>query len=317
MSIKALKCPHCLAPLPLSGGKAMVCRFCEHVLVDLPDLWWARPVDVPAWAGRDEDRGKPRVGLSRHRYVLRQKLASGEAADVYLARRDARLSEQVVLKVARGGAGSEGAKALTREWRVLGRLSGSGANGSDYFSRLLPQPVAQGALRMEAGDSAYGVAYRWRSGFRHTLAGVRERHPRGVEPRVAVWMWKRMLEMLTWVHASGFVHGAVRPEHCIVHPTEQGVVLVGWSRAQWRHGSKGAASRPGEDIAASARVIVRVLGGDAARLSSKVPAGLARLVLAQAEDAHHDAWEVREQLVLAAAEAFGPPAYTPFSMDEG
>ncbi len=315
MSIKALKCPNCSAPLPFAGGKAMVCRFCDHVLVDLPDLWWARAVDVPVWVGRPEDRGRPRVGLGRHTYVLREQIATGESSDVYLARRDARLTEQVVIKVARGGLDSDAARALRGEWRTLARLRGSGAGGADHFTRLLPRPVAHGALRADDRAPAIATAYGWRVGFRHTLATVRERYPSGVDPRVAVWMWKRILEMLTWLHSSGFVHGALRPEHCLVHPRAHGVLLVGWSRAHWRHGS--SRSEPADDVAASAEVMARVLGGDVARLPSQVPSALRRLVLARSEGGHHDAWAVHEELVRVAAAVFGPPRYSPLSLDDG
>ncbi|MBX3271070.1 MAG: hypothetical protein KF729_12465 [Sandaracinaceae bacterium] len=305
--IRALACPHCAAPLHPDGGRSTVCAYCGRVLVDLPPTWWARPVAVPPWEGRPDDRGAPRVGLGKHRYALGAKLADGARGEVWRARRDARLTEHVVLRVARD---AEGEAAMRAAYRTIERLRGSGVPGAEHFTRLLPQPVAMGPLRGDA-PAPFAAAHRWREGFVHTLAHVRAKHPGGVEPRVAVWMWKRLLEQLAFVHASGFAHGAVRPEHCLVHPRAHGVVLVGWSAAVWRHGP-GAHARPAIDLAASARVAAHVLRGEAS------PPELAAL-LARAsapERAGDDAWALHDELTRRAADALGPPRHSPLALDD-
>ncbi|MCA9604716.1 MAG: hypothetical protein KC619_03945 [Myxococcales bacterium] len=312
-SIKALTCPHCTAPLHPEGGKSAVCPYCGHLLVDLPATWWARPVPVPPWEGRPEDRGKRRVGLGKHRWVLDTKIGKGDHADVWRAHRDARLTREVVIKIARDADGSA-AKAITAEHRALERLTASGAEGADHFARLLPEPVAVGKLRGD-GPALPAAAYGVPPGFVHDLTKVRARYPKGVDPRVAVWMWKRLLEMLSWVHASGFVHGDVRPEHSIVHPTAHGVMLVGWTAAAWRHGRDGRS--PALDLSASARVFAYVLGGDGGRLSRAVPGTLARLAEATSDPkkAGEDGWRIHGELVRLAYDQFGPAAYVPLSLD--
>ncbi|MFC6935148.1 hypothetical protein ACFQHO_35745 [Actinomadura yumaensis] len=64
-------------------------------------------------------------------------------------------------------------------------------------------------------------------GFR-TLAEVRAAYPGGVDPRDAAWMWRRLLVALGHAHRAGVVHGAVLPEHVLVHPEEHGLVLADW-----------------------------------------------------------------------------------------
>lgn len=145
---------------------------------------------------------------------------------------------------------------------------------------------------------------------------MRARYPGGVDPRVAVWMWKRLLEMLSWVHASGFVHGDVRPEHCLVHPKAHGVMLIGWTQARWRHG--GAVASPATDLSASARIFAYVLGGRDGRAPSGVPGTLARLAESASDPARagDDAWAIHGELVRLAHDQFGPPAYVPLSLDD-
>src|SRR5437773_4261505 len=120
---------------------------------------------------------RPKVRVAGLPYVLLGRLGVGDGCDVFYARRDARLTELVVLKVLRA---PEDADLLAREWSVLQSLHSARAAGAEHFTRLLPQPVAHGAL--DAPDVAARPAsvFGWRSGFVHTLADVARQFPRGV-----------------------------------------------------------------------------------------------------------------------------------------
>ncbi len=164
----------------------------------------------------------------------------------------------------------------------------------------------------------------------HTFDDVRRAHPGGIAPEAAVWLWKRTLDLLGWIHRSGYVHGAVLPAHLLAHARDHGVVLVGFSRAvppgtplpafSATHEShypddiwQGGPARPATDIAMSARAILMLLGGDVRRAPSSVPAALATLLEAQAANsASDDACAVRDALDAAAREAFGAPKFTHF-----
>jgi serine/threonine protein kinase len=68
----------------------------------------------------------------------------------------------------------------------------------------------------------------WRlAGFR-SLSEVRDAFPGGVDPRDAAWMWRRLLVAVGAAHRTGLIHGAVLPEHVMIHPGEHGLVLVDW-----------------------------------------------------------------------------------------
>lgn len=324
-------CPSCGAPLPPpSASRAQRCGYCAALLAPGPGGW--KPV---AQEAREEpllDPERTRMWIGGHRYAVLGRIARGEGCDVFLGRRDGRLTERVLLKVLRAGGDLD---LLEREQAVLASLAKSRASGSSHFTRLVPQRIAHGVARLglhgEAGERRVSVM-RWRSGFVHTMRDVLEVHRGGIEPAASVWMWKRVLEQLGWVHRSGWVHGAVLPEHLVVHARDHGVVLVGWSRAvppgeplvaltagaeadYPRDAWAGAPVSARTDLAMSARVMLRALGGEPERAPSSVPAPLAALLEETARSpASDDAWALVDRLDATAREVFGPPRFVPFAM---
>ncbi len=334
MALTTLTCPKCTAPLPPTSASALVCAFCDHVVVDVPDAWRLRPVVVPPWGGRKEDAGKPRCGLGKHVYVIDGRLGRGDSSDVFLAHRDTRLTQRVALKVLRAEADAD---LLAREVRVVRELRASETEGADFFRRLLPEPIAHGALRLHdaAGSRTPGkvrsggplaTAFRFRAGFEATASDIREVFPRGVDPRHAVWMWKRVLDMLGWLHRAGVVHGAVLPPHLLVRPDAHAVVLLGWGATTWRLGRArsllparserfaalypAAATKPPEpalDLAMLARTLLWLTDG------ARVPAPVRRLLETCADrPPTDDAWALKDQVSKAAEAVWGPPKFVPF-----
>ncbi len=329
MAIEVLRCPNCAAPLPPESRGAVVCAYCNHVLTNVPGAGaerWRGPESLP-------DDGRPRVHIDGRAYVIHGRIAEGDGCDVFLARRDRRLTELVLLKVLRATADAD---LLAREWRVLEALHQSEAQGADYFQRLLPQLVSHAKLTAPGLDPRPTSVFRWRSGFAHTLGDVLRAYPQGVDPRASVWIWKRLLELLGWVHRTGYTHGAVIPAHIIVHAGDHGVVLAGWSSAV-RGERLPAVSASAErfypsrvwrdrvashttDLIMAARSVAWVLGGDASTgaVPSTVPEPLARLVREYAtldpDAPADDAWEMIDRVSHAGREAFGPPRFVPLTM---
>jgi hypothetical protein len=198
--------------------------------------------------------------------------------------------------------------------------------------------VLHGDLGPGLHASASASIFRWQSGFRHTLEGVLRAHPGGIPPRASIWLWRRILETLSFIHASGVIHGAVLPPHLLVQDNEHGVRLIGYSCAG-RAGKKlPVLSRdfeafyprlpesvptlsPQLDLVMSARCIVAVLGGDPATgsLPKAVPAPLAEIAqrIARSDPAtasDGNAWAIREELGEIADRVFGPPQFIPIAM---
>jgi hypothetical protein len=258
-------------------------------------------------------------------------LARGESSDVFLATRARRLTERVIIKALRA---SEDADLLAHEWDVLSALHAGTAQGAAHFSLRLPSPVARGDARFADGRSGPATIVRAMAGFRHTLDDVRRAYPAGVDARHAVWIWRRILELLGWVHRNGWVHGAVLPQHVVLHAGDHGAILVGWSCAVQQGERVSAVSADCErfyarevldrgpattasDVTMSARSVAYALGANEhGELPREVPTPIRELVEACAagEAIAGDAWRLKDLVADAAEQVFGPPAFVPFEI---
>lgn len=61
-----------------------------------------------------------------------------------------------------------------------------------------------------------------------TLGQVKEAYPRGIPPKDVAWIFRRVLGALGLAHRAGIIHGAISPEHILVHPVDHVVVMVDW-----------------------------------------------------------------------------------------
>ena len=297
MSYVQHQCPNCGAAVPAPSRGTVRCEYCATELT--PGVHgWAPTAPADTFTPL-RDPHLPRLWLEQHRYALLGRLGRGEHSDVFLARRDARITELVVVKLLRPGGDPA---ALAREAHILREMESCRLQGAAHFTRLLPQPVAQGTARLGMhGNEGTQVAsaLRWRSGFVHTFGDVATAYPGGIPAPATVWLWKRILEQLGFVHRAGVGHGALTADHLLVHARDHGVVLIGWTRA-----GPLTAEQQAADIRHSARC-VRALAG-----TQPLPERLEQL-LAQPPV---DAWAAREQLDATAGAVFGPPKYIPLPM---
>jgi hypothetical protein len=253
--------------------------------------------------------GPDDVVVAGVRYRVLERIAQGDRADVLLAMRARALTERVVVKVLRdGGSGA----ALEAEWECLEALHASRAQGAPHFTMRLPPLVARGEAHLADGRRAPALVFRALPGYGGTLDDVRREYPPhegGVDTRHAVWMWRRILELLGWVHRSGWVHGNVTPPQVVLEPREHGAILVGWSHAK----RIGAGERPESDLAASARAVLSLLGpasGDAPAIVDLLQA------CAAGRPPSADGWVLKETVGDAARQVFGPPTFVPFSLHQ-
>lgn len=327
--LRPVDCPKCGAPLPEEAvyGSITTCPFCEATLAVEPGVVFAAAYRRAAAMLDDEARSMPNVvRVGDVPYSIEGRLARGESCDVFVARRARRLTERVLLKILRSHADED---LLARERTVLQSLAESTTDDAPHFTRLVPSIVQVGHVLDRDGEKRPTTVLRFASGFVPTLARVREVFSSGVDPHAAVWMWRRALEVLDWAHRSGWAHGAILPQHLVVHPRDHGVMIVGWTCAS-RDGEKLPAlvderrgSYPsdvasfGNDVTMSARAVAFVLGGDAASgaVPSSVPRPIAEIVREVSSGSRrHDARSLCDAVGAAAREAFGPPAYVPFDV---
>lgn len=331
----AITCPQCNGPItPHRFARSIVCPYCgntvelDETIVSVETFHetfraWNDPASygIASW-----------VSLGGSHWAVERQLAQGTTSDVYAGRRARWPTELVILKVLRDAKDWD---LFDNEWTAIQSLQKSKTQGAHVFTRLMPQPVAHG--KCSDGDFAGRrlTVFRWASGFYHNFEDVRQAYPDGIPPRASIWVWRRILEMLTFIHDSGMAHGAVLPAHLLVQQGEHGVRLVGYSHA----GGLGEKLRPVSsddrdfypescsklstqlDLVMSARCVAYLLGGDpaSADLPGSVPAALAdvirRVALAEYNSpASMDAWTLREELGALSRQAFGAPKFCPIEM---
>jgi serine/threonine protein kinase len=172
------------------------------------------------------------ITTRRHTYRLAGDPVGGDLAELYPARpepvRDgattSRLSDGpgVLVKMPRDPRDGD---LLEREAVALRQLP---KDGDGRFLPYVPRLVESFRHR----DAATGMQRQVNvvaalDGF-HSLAEVERAYPDGVDPRDAAWMWRRLLAGLGFAHRAGVLHGAVLPDHVLIHPEEHGLVLVDW-----------------------------------------------------------------------------------------
>lgn len=301
-----LTCPQCSAPLPrVAIWRAVTCGFCGALITRTESLvrrdTFRQALSRAKAAAAVQGTTVVCAGVA---YRIIDDLGGTCETSVYLACSTGAhpYLATVCLSSAVGAA-----SRCTREAEVLRQLADGIASG--YGLRLLPEVVAFGPVA--DGDGRFALVLRHPAGFWGSFAALNQRFPDGIDPRHAVWIWRRMLEVLQLVHGMGWTHGDIRPEHGLVHPADHGVLLIGWASAVNGGGAKGRA----EDLSRTARVVMMLLGGDGEAMPAAVPEALSRLVSNAGHDVSfcekHGATGLDALLRDAAREAFGPPAFVP------
>jgi hypothetical protein len=305
----------------------VTCAYCNSVVELDAGVVQAQRFRAAYAASNDGDVGGDMVRVGGERWAVLRFVAHGEIADVYQVRRVRPPGELGLLKRLRDEADRP---MLEQEWSVLQELLASDAPGAAAIVPRLTQPIARGTAEGGPRSGSTAVVLRWAHGFEHTLEDLRAAFPGGLDPRQGVWMWRRVLETLAFVHAAGFVHGAVLPQHLLVERGEHGLRLVGFGCAG-RAGAELAALvanhetlypqelrgggdvQPHHDLVMSARTLAWTLGADAKGvLPAAVPAKLARLLDDCGNGQYKgSARQLQEHLGVLARELFGAPSFHP------
>ncbi|WP_017600298.1 J domain-containing protein, partial [Nocardiopsis lucentensis] len=177
-----------------------------------------------------------------HTYHVRRgsgPLARGDVADLHEVRyKDGGAWHEAVLKLPRSHRDND---LLMAETTALRRLR---EEGHERYRAFHPELVEQIRHRDAAtGVERRGNVLRRLRGF-HSLADVRRAYPDGIDPRDAAWMWRRLLVAVGDASRAGVVHGAVVPEHVLIHPELHGLVLIDWCYSVTFHAARTAPHIP-------------------------------------------------------------------------
>jgi hypothetical protein len=335
--IQSMMCPQCNAPLaPHRLAKSVVCSYCGATIrIEGTSIKAATFHDAyRIWNSPSSHGYSSWISLGESHWAMDQRIAMGEIADVYSGWRARWPTEMVIIKILRDQRDSS---RFNNEWENLQKLSQSAARGAATFTALLPQPVLHGEISSGQHIGKLMSIFRWESGFEYNMEEVIQAYPQGIEPRASIWVWRRILEMLNFIHTSGMIHGAVLPPHLLIQNNEHGIRLIGYgcsgqAGTKLRSVSpdynyfypdkmrKSLTLTPGVDLAMSAQCIIALLGGDPVNvtLPDSVPAPLVDILKHIANynspQSGKDAWAIREELGVIADKVYGPPKFIPIVM---
>jgi serine/threonine protein kinase len=259
----------------------------------LSALYKARAADEPLLRGH------------RRAYRMGKVFAKGDIAELYV-------DGDAVLKVPRSPGDSDlmetEADALRKLW----------ADGDPRFRPYAPRLI-ESFMREDDQRRRRRINVVEHQRGMISLAEIN----REIDPRDAAWMWRRLLTAIGWAHRAGVIHGAILPEHVLIHPEQHGLVLVDWCYSGHRPAAIVKARQasyppevlhdhtagPATDIYMATVLMTRLIG-------SRIPASLRRFAAGCTYDAPRmrpqDAWVLLGEFDDLIHQLYGPRKFRPF-----
>jgi serine/threonine protein kinase len=267
------------------------------------------------------------VTVRSRKFIVSDLLYKGDLADLYRCQVG---GQEALFKIVNEVANND---LLENEARVLTHLYPPSAK-DEKFHRYITKPVDSFILKGKTHRRVNVVT--WAKEFR-PLSEVLTVYPNGIDFRDAVWMYKRILAGLGFVHANEVVHGAILPPHVLIHTVNHGAKLVDWCYAVKGDGRIRAISpafrdfyppevfdkKPATastDLYMAAKCAVALMGGDVktGAFPSTVPAPIQTFFKASLQSAPSKrpthAWDLHESFDELLKRTVGKRAYRPFDL---
>jgi len=278
--------------------------------------------------------GKPDVApvtiKSSRLYSNVQPYAKGDLCDVFTATTSDEFGKPhgAAIKILRDPRDSD---LLDTEAKVLKLLWDPTRVDSDHFTKYLPKLLEATTLDIGGGKKRRANVLSLHS-QRMSLATLKEKIPEGIDPRDMAWMFRRVLEMLTWVHRQGFIHGAVTPDHVLVSAHHHGAKLIDWSYAcnvekkerikavstKWEKWYPPEVFDKKQPITAATDVYMAARIADRLVTPALMPPAMRRLfdICQQAKPAarYANTWQVYEEFDLILKKLYGKPTFREFKL---
>lgn len=168
----------------------------------------------------------------------------------------------------------------------------------------------------------------------YSLDEVKAEYPNGVPEKHMVWMFKRILSVLGYVHDLGVVHGNIEPSHLLIGPYNHNVWLIDWCYASFQQSpfkvfnddfsapevKEKKPPLPSADLYSAAKCMVYILGGDVQNntmpetVHPDLHALLRSLLLISPLQRSQDAWEVYNYLDYLIVKLWGEKKFLDFVM---
>jgi len=183
--------------------------------------------EVALRAVEDGEYGKQlavTIKSKRHEHQIGAIWRRGEICDIYKSTSaiGAGSPKPTFVKLSRLPADSD---LMGIESSAIKMLRGS--SGEAEFYPFFPELVDSFIYRDTKGANRRSNVLIRTDGW-YNLQEVKEVYKHGIPPEDMVWMWRRLLFALGYVHNRGLIHGAVLPTHVLVKPSQHGLMLVDW-----------------------------------------------------------------------------------------
>jgi len=305
-------------------------RLAQQTLKQL--IEWYRIAEIQARSGSPSQKTIC-LQTRRHSYQVEDSYKQNGIFNDYPCRFEINgHSHPAILQVIRDPQDNELAQ---NEFNMLKTLEQS--SEATKFSAYLPVLI-EAFLYQEGGIGRLAGVFERLDGW-HSLAGVHEAYPDGIDPKDMAWIWRRLLSVLGFAHRAGVIHAAVTPDNVLILPEQHGLMLVNWtlaadSREHWEqagridpeYGSwyptemlrKGYVTY-GADLGMSARCMVELLGGDPVSgwLPRSTPERLRQFFrgcLLPGRKGPQEAWALKQDFDECIERLWGERKFHPFSM---
>ncbi|MBW4438926.1 MAG: hypothetical protein KME04_17445 [Pleurocapsa minor GSE-CHR-MK-17-07R] len=219
MAIKDFKCPNCGRALPEStrANALLTCPACQSTLL-ISEFSVADAKDAVA------------VATPTHAYAVSKLLSKDDICTVYKCTFSAEGETWTgMFRIATHAADND---LVEQEARALSHLQS--AHNFDKFRPFLPSLLESFLFSDASGDPPRQVniltmhAHIASPAELYSLEEVRAEYSGGIHPKDMAWMWRRLLNVLGFAHASGVIHGAVLPPYVLIEPRDHKLALTGW-----------------------------------------------------------------------------------------
>jgi serine/threonine protein kinase len=247
----------------------------------------------------------PALQGGRRSYRMGKVFAKGDIAELYV-------DGTAMIKVPRGPGDNDLMEAEANALRKLW------ANGDPRFRPYAPRLIESFVHEDDQRRRRRINVLEHQAGM-ISLAEIK----REIDARDAAWMWRRLLTAIGWAHRAGVIHGAILPEHVLIHPEQHGLVLVDWCYSGHRPAAIVKArlahyppevlhdhtAGPATDIYMATVLMTRLIG-------SRIPASLRRFAAGCTYDAPRmrpqDAWVLLGEFDDLIHQLYGPRKFRPF-----
>jgi serine/threonine protein kinase len=309
----------------------------HHTMTRLNGLWVEARDKIKAGRYHVDPAPTPiRVSTRKRSYDVGALIGSDDVCRLYTCQFAVNGSAQRgVFKIARAADDNDLVAAEAQALRWL--------RGDRGLERLLPfVPEVYDSFLYDDGRTAPRQAnIVSRVANVYSLEEIRAQYPRGLDPKDAAWIWRKLLIALGLAEARGIIHGAVLPPHILIEPVEHGLILDNWVYAlkdpatsgehlnaiaaayeAW-YPSEVLARQPptsGLDIYMGARCMAYLLGGDprTGELPASAPTAIASFLrgclLPAPDHRPQRAWDVLNEFTQLIERLWGPRTFRPFKM---